>query len=113
MNPDEVIVRVTKIELLIKTRPDITVAIELRDPETDSWAVKTLGGFCINEKLLGEYEPLPSNRTDKWLKKFRFSKEEAQLIAAQYVLKCYDEAVELELKRKNRKTPGTLGVQES
>lgn len=102
MNTDDIIVQVTRCEIKHKLMPHTSVAIELRDPEKDSWAVKTEGGLCVNKDLVTDYEPQPSSRTEKWLKEFRFSKEEAQLTAALYVLKRYDAFVEFEAKRKRK-----------
>lgn len=42
----------------------------------DSWAI-TDGIMCMNKNFDFEYEPSPSNRTEKFLKEFRFTFNES------------------------------------
>jgi hypothetical protein len=111
MEIEDIIIRVSKIEVLHKNDPVNSVSIELRNPEKNTWAVKTLGGLCINKELLGDYEPMPSNRTDEWLKEFRFDEKEAHRIAVAYLVKVTEEREERELKIKNRKATGAPRIQ--
>ena len=37
------------------------------------YAVRTAFGFCLNKKGLFEHEPIPSNRTNAFLKRCRFA----------------------------------------
>lgn len=71
------------------------VYLENRDPEGlhsdgNSWAI-TRGGNCINRKLKEEYEPMPSRRGDKFLKRCRYTLEEAKVVAEKYVEKLKNE----------------------
>lgn len=45
------------------------------------WAVRNIGR-CLNKKGQWEHEPLPSNRTDKWLKTVRWDNPEDAIAAA-------------------------------
>src|ERR1035437_5307397 len=50
----------------------------------DSWAVMD-GPFCVGRRGRTSYESNPSSRTDRFLKAYRFSRDEAVAIAVKYV----------------------------
>jgi hypothetical protein len=58
------------------TTSDITVALELRVRNKGLWVVLWRGD-CLNRDLTWEYEPLPSNRSDEFLARTRFTLAEA------------------------------------
>lgn len=113
MRSEDIVVRISKIELFHKALPRDGVTIELRNPEENLWAVKTAGGLNVAKDMTCDFEPSPSNRTEEWLKRFRFSEGEAKEVAAEYIIKKHDEAVEYELERKNRKTSRASRIQEN
>jgi hypothetical protein len=49
------------------------------------WAVRRMGR-CLSRRGVWEHEPLPSSRTDAWLKRFRFPNLEEALAAARKAL---------------------------
>jgi hypothetical protein len=53
-------------------------------PPYDTWAVRQ-GPWCLNAGLEWEYEPLPSSRGDDFLRRTRFTKDEALELAAAYI----------------------------
>jgi hypothetical protein len=63
------------VEKYFHTKPE-TVTLELRVPLKGLW-VALWRGDCLNRDLTWEYEPLPSNRSDEFLARTRFSLSEA------------------------------------
>lgn len=57
-----------------------------RDPKNLIWAISDSSekGNCLNRNLKWEFEPMPSNRTDEWRKRCRFSLEEAKELVYKY-----------------------------
>lgn len=51
--------------------------INLRDPEKNGWAIIRCG-FRLSRKGQLDYEPMPSSRTESWIKKHTFSLKEAR-----------------------------------
>lgn len=49
------------------------------------WCVLSIGNMCLNDKLEWEFEPLPSSRSDKYLKRTRFKFDEAIDLIKRYV----------------------------
>lgn len=50
----------------------------------DSWAVMD-GAYCVGRRGITSYESNPSSRTDRFLKAYRFTRDEAIAIAVKYV----------------------------
>ena len=63
-----------------------TLTVEERNPDEGLWSVKDTFG-CLNRRGERDYEPSPSNRTNRWLKSHRFPLDEALKIAEKYVEK--------------------------
>jgi hypothetical protein len=58
------------------------IYLECRDPEhqdiyPDSWAI-TKNGSCLNREAEWEHEPFPSGRDEEYLKRNRFSFDDAK-----------------------------------
>ncbi len=77
----------TRFEIPTKkyTDPNAKLKIEYRgkqgEPDADVWAILDPHGNCYNkDEKDWEYEPLPSNRTDEFLKRCRFTLKEALAI---------------------------------
>jgi hypothetical protein len=56
--------------------------LRVEERDEGSWAVLH-GGSCLRTSGGWDYEPLPSSRTDRWLKQHRFSLEAALELARQ------------------------------
>ena len=61
-----------------------TLIVEERNPEAGLWSVRDIFG-CLDRNGLREYEPQPSSRGKRFLKRFRFPLDEALAIAEKYV----------------------------
>ena len=66
-------------QMLDKRRP---LRIERRSYEEDIWCVHD-GFGCMSRKLEFNYESLPSNREEKWLREHRFTLEDAKKLIRQ------------------------------
>lgn len=53
------------------------MSVSLESNGKDKWAIRTHNQLCLGKNLEWDYEPLPSSRTEEWLKAHRFSLEEA------------------------------------
>jgi hypothetical protein len=58
----------------------VTINRQRQRDDSYRWAVRA-GGFCLNEHGAWEYEPIPSSRTDGFLRRCRFESVEAALSA--------------------------------
>lgn len=56
------------------------ISIEMCDEK--AWAVRTTRGYCLNKKGRWEFEPMPSSRTEKFLKRCRFPTAKLAMAAA-------------------------------
>ena len=54
------------------------IFIEIRINTTNKWAITNDLGEVLNKSLHWEYEPNPSSRTDDFIKRTRFTLDEAQ-----------------------------------
>lgn len=55
-----------------KNYRQVTVERALQLDGSSLWAIRQPNGFCMNHKGEWDFEPLPSSRTEKFLKSFRF-----------------------------------------
>ena len=70
--------KITKIEGNGRTRQNSRIPyIEERDSEKNLWGVFDKFGNRLNRKGMAEHEPLPSSRTDEWIKEHSFTFQEA------------------------------------
>ena len=64
----------------IKSRAQVTIENTYHG-EKDIWAIRAIGSRCLNkEAKQWEHEPIPSDRTEEFFKKCRFSLDEANLM---------------------------------
>lgn len=88
MSTPEPTVAVTQYTVSTYPNPDsinaslYDVSVEYRGK--GMWAVCWMGR-CYDRKGVADYEPIPSSRTDKWLKRFRFADVEMALAVAKQV----------------------------
>lgn len=85
MNDPIVAVSAYTVSLLPDDHPDRHVwslTVEYRG--RGLWAVKSLSR-CLNRRGKLDLEPIPSSRTDRWLKAHRFTEQEALDIAKRHV----------------------------
>ena len=59
---------------------EITVEQAYQMDGTELWAVRRMGR-CLNRRGEWSYEPIPSSRTDRWLRAHRFDLETALRLA--------------------------------
>lgn len=70
------------LEMVMVFRFSEDLTIEKRGP--DSWCVAAGSSVCINDALEKEYEPMPSWRSEDFIKRTRFSLEKAFELAERY-----------------------------
>lgn len=63
-----------------------TLWVEIRDHKKDLWCI-TDGAYCFRRDGHRSYESLPSSRTDRYKKAYRFPKEQALELAQKFVAK--------------------------
>jgi len=66
-------------QILDKRRP---LRIERRSYDEDIWCIHD-GFGCMNRKLEFDFESLPSNRKEEWLKEHRFTFKDAKKLVRQ------------------------------
>lgn len=71
------------LEDSVKVSPSSPVYIESKDLEGKLWSIYH-GKSVINSDYEREWEPLPSSRSEDFLKRTRFSRHEAERIAIEY-----------------------------
>ena len=71
--------RVASYVLGSKPNPMLQETLEAVDQRdgTVLWAVRRMGGWCLNKKGGWEYEPMPSSRTAAFFKRCRWPTPEA------------------------------------
>lgn len=69
-----------------KTMPRTILSINKRRQKNGDvkWSVQHCGSFVVNKDSEAEYEPLPSSRTEAFLKRTRFTFEKALEVAEKY-----------------------------
>lgn len=63
------------------------VVIRLKNNDTQMYSVSPEGmeRYCVGKDTGVEYEPMPSNRTDEFMEKYRFPKHVAFLVGEKYL----------------------------
>ena len=77
---------ISEVTVSSDENPNI-IKISLRNDKTMVYAVQSRGGLTIDKNLEFDYEPLPSSRTDAFIKRTRFKYEKALEIAKKYLEK--------------------------
>ena len=72
------------LALAVKFRVAEDLYVEKRGAE--QWAVTTASGCCVSTDLRSVYEPLPSNRSEEFMEKCRFTLDEALDIAERFAV---------------------------
>lgn len=54
-----------------------SLRVELTDETKGRWAIRRLGGRCLSHRNEWDPEPIPSERSDRWLHRHRFTEGEA------------------------------------
>lgn len=57
---------------------------DLRRGVEQCWGIFNIIGWRLSRKMKWDYEPLPSSRTDAWIKSHSFTEDEAKKILEKY-----------------------------